>query len=496
MKKPHLSRNSVPLGESLERRDLLAADVILRPANLTAVGNDVYFTTERSLWKTDAVTEQTRFVRQVHSEPYHASVALSEQLLFVAQDSRHGVEPWISDGTAAGTNLLLDISPGAADSFYNLHENCLDCSEVDKFDRKPFELFHVFDDKAYFRVRHDHGYSLWTTDGTAESTVQVFKSSASPVHLRGWLAWEQPMVSVNDEIYFEEVEGEDYSIWKTNGSVGNRTQLLKSEGLAIHIQDVANEYVYFTVGAALWRTDGTEIGTIEIKSDLVGWFDGAGLSDVLLFVSDSEVWRSDGSKEGTTLIDYSSVGVASFVEAINGRFVVGYHYAGPLEVGTLQLVAYDPVEGTVSDVLPRKSQFHSISTPVRVLLGESIHLGWAGNVLETDGTLDGTHRLLYGRLKSRAVSNGKIFFSPDRDYGLWVIDAGPESGRHVPIRASAMRGDINCDRRVTFADFLILSANFGKVVQSLHFGDADGDGVVAFADFLILSANFGRRRFD
>ena len=54
-------------------------------------------------------------------------------------------------------------------------------------------------------------------------------------------------------------------------------------------------------------------------------------------------------------------------------------------------------------------------------------------------------------------------------------------------------GDIDEDGTVSFADFLILSTNFGETQgQTRDEGDLDGDGAVQFSDFLILSANFGR----
>lgn len=52
-------------------------------------------------------------------------------------------------------------------------------------------------------------------------------------------------------------------------------------------------------------------------------------------------------------------------------------------------------------------------------------------------------------------------------------------------------GDIDGDGTVAFADFLILSSNFGSEVPDHTFGDIDCDGEVNFADFLINSANFG-----
>ena len=52
------------------------------------------------------------------------------------------------------------------------------------------------------------------------------------------------------------------------------------------------------------------------------------------------------------------------------------------------------------------------------------------------------------------------------------------------------RGDANLDRKVDFADFLILARNFDKEDSEWADGDFDGDGKVAFLDFLMLAENF------
>lgn len=53
-------------------------------------------------------------------------------------------------------------------------------------------------------------------------------------------------------------------------------------------------------------------------------------------------------------------------------------------------------------------------------------------------------------------------------------------------------GDLDGDGTVAFADFLSLSANFGKPVDTYGLGDIDDNGTTDFGDFLTLSANFGR----
>ena len=74
----------------------------------------------------------------------------------------------------------------------------------------------------------------------------------------------------------------------------------------------------------------------------------------------------------------------------------------------------------------------------------------------------------------------------------WAIDnvrlLGPGDAAMNPEECV---GDIDGDCEVAFADFLILSANFGQAGAAAE-GDLDGDGMVGFPDFLILSSNFGQ----
>ncbi|MDP9175238.1 MAG: hypothetical protein M3O30_15425 [Planctomycetota bacterium] len=55
----------------------------------------------------------------------------------------------------------------------------------------------------------------------------------------------------------------------------------------------------------------------------------------------------------------------------------------------------------------------------------------------------------------------------------------------------AFAGDANLDGRVDFADFIILSNNFGTTRTNWDQGNFNYDGSVDFADFVILSNNFG-----
>lgn len=105
---------------------------------------------------------------------------------------------------------------------------------------------------------------------------------------------------------------------------------------------------------------------------------------------------------------------------------------------------------------------------------------------------------------SNPISIGKIL-APGSDVRDLVFEYFTTDGEvlegsveYIPLPGSGSvcdpntGGDLDGNGMVAFADFLILSANFGSEVSSHAEGDIDCSGDVAFADFLVLSANFGQ----
>ncbi|HEY2292513.1 MAG TPA: hypothetical protein VGM86_17580 [Thermoanaerobaculia bacterium] len=75
---------------------------------------------------------------------------VGDRLLFAAQDEE-GVEPWMTDGTPAGTHRLVDLQPGPVGSY-------------------PDGLVST-GDRAFFTADDgSHGRELWETDGTPAGT--------------------------------------------------------------------------------------------------------------------------------------------------------------------------------------------------------------------------------------------------------------------------------------------------------------------------------------
>ena len=72
-----------------------------------------------------------------------------------------------------------------------------------------------------------------------------------------------------------------------------------------------------------------------------------------------------------------------------------------------------------------------------------------------------------------------------------VCDEPHAAIEDVLAATGLVHGDIDGDGEVAFADFLVLSDQFGQEGDYTT-GDLDCDGTVKFADFLILSDNFGK----
>jgi ELWxxDGT repeat protein len=85
------------------------------------------------------------------------------RVLFWADDGVHGLEPWVTDGTAAGTRLVADIQPGPAPS-----------PGPGPGGPGPSGFVVLGDGRAVFWTSDGtHGLEPWVTDGTAAGTRLV-----------------------------------------------------------------------------------------------------------------------------------------------------------------------------------------------------------------------------------------------------------------------------------------------------------------------------------
>ena len=87
-----------------------------------------------------------------------SGIALGGKLIFSGVDRTHGVEPWVSDGTVAGTTMIKDLNHRSGDS-------------------NP-DRFTVTDDAVYF-VTAFAGTTIWKTDGTSQGTIAIRTAASS-----------------------------------------------------------------------------------------------------------------------------------------------------------------------------------------------------------------------------------------------------------------------------------------------------------------------------
>jgi ELWxxDGT repeat protein len=259
-----------PEGEELYVADLVAGtlgiamdiwkgDGSSEPYGTTRVnGSEVVFTAEdgvhgRELWIISVQGEVAMAV-DIFSDgvqnpsSYPAQLTpLGKRLFFVADDVSQGRELWVWDGETA--TCVKDIFPGQAGSY-------------------PDHLT-VVGEKLYFSAESpEFGRRLWVTDGTAAGTGRgqgdpVIPSSA-PKHL--FVFGDTLLLSAYTDRYGEELFG----------VLPNR----RLEQIKNINPDEASSYpqgfviwgahVYFqaddgTNGAELWRTDGTEGGTVRVR---------------------------------------------------------------------------------------------------------------------------------------------------------------------------------------------------------------------------------------
>lgn len=122
---------------------------------------------------------------------------------------------------------------------------------------------------------------------------------------------------------------------------------------------------------------------------------------------------------------------------------------------------------------------------VTVLLHEYVSPG----DFNADGRLDATDiDFLFAAIRDPQMKDLSVFdLNSDDQIDRSDADYWVRQLRH------AQYGDVNFDGRVSFDDFLILSAHFGTTGASWSNGDFDGDTEVSFEDFLLMADAFGKR---
>jgi ELWxxDGT repeat protein len=91
----------------------------------------------------------TTFTVLPFSSPTILAFLPNGKVIFEANEQVNGDELWVSDGTVAGTHILVDLTPGSGGSFTSTGA--------------------LWGSEFYF----GYGGNPWKTDGTAAGTVKI-----------------------------------------------------------------------------------------------------------------------------------------------------------------------------------------------------------------------------------------------------------------------------------------------------------------------------------
>ncbi|MCC6509807.1 MAG: hypothetical protein IT423_11910 [Pirellulaceae bacterium] len=318
--------------EGLEPRRVMAVNPLLiesaaapftsSPQNFAEVGGLVYFQasargTGAELWRSDGTEAGTSIVVDLNTVPDSGSYPtnltnVNGTLFFTATDPLTGqIELWKSDGTAAGT-VSVDGNVGSV---------------------TPASLTNINGTLYFTAVRQfgspgQTGRELWKSDGTAAGTVLVRDIVRGPTS-----SYPTQLTNVNGTLFFVATTSAGTELWKSNGTAASTVQVRdivtgsgsSSPSYLVNVDGT----LYFsanniTNGVELWKSNGTSAGTTVVR-DIAGGSTGSypiNLTEVggtLFFVTGAELWKSNGTVSSTVQVETAPGGSSSPSNLINAN---------------------------------------------------------------------------------------------------------------------------------------------------------------------------------
>ena len=289
------------------------------PHDFIAFNDQVYFSARHSspnhddfaqgLWKSDGTKEGTILVKDITlnrpAASYKGKIQLNNKLYFYARE--HGERPytlWSSDGTGEGTVKLIEVGQSSPSQGIT----------------NPGSITKSGNSIYFVHKNHETGRELWRTNDNDQITMvkDIFPGKENAF---AYYDHQASMLDLNDEVLFKANDGvHGFELWKSNGTEQG-TVMIKDifpgeSGSGLTDLTLYNGLVYFLANTSennrnLWKSDGTPEGTQTVKD--VGRPD-VNLShsvnslivfkNLLFFRNDddengTELWRTDGTSEGT-----------------------------------------------------------------------------------------------------------------------------------------------------------------------------------------------------
>lgn len=353
---------------------------------------------------------------------------------------------------------------------------------------------------VFFTIQKIDGYYLWKTDGTEAGTTQVSAHkiivNLSPSSFSSVIT---NLYVHNNEVYYQTKNAITSSteLWKTNGTnhtlvisnfsgtqffsynsslyfFDNSTSLYRIENnSAILVKSIPNftlteqvvlmndSIFFFVKGTSngvntlqIWKTDGTETGTVLVKSitEILDIYNGYNSNDrkivgaesqIFFFVYklrreditqtvfyDTELWKTNGTETGTTLVrkivtqsDYSLSIPTKSATRFNNKIIFNENN---------KLWISDGTEANTQIIKSFQSVFNNPNTRFFGVLNDKFFFSAQNNddseLWISDGTDAGTQLLKDLKPNSSSLPNSfdkignKIFFRANNNDELWQTD--------------------------------------------------------------------------
>jgi ELWxxDGT repeat protein len=242
--------------------------------NIIISGNKLYFFATDGIngkepWVSDGTLAGTQLLKNIHPTTVDNNFDTSSvrflsadatKAFFIANDGTTGNELWVTDGTTAGTNLVLDIFQGTNASQIQVAPSAIGNN--------------MKDGKLYFFASNGSGSSTingiepWVSDGTLSGTFMLKDINTSSNNGSTGTAYSKHFIEYNGKMYFYAIgsTAASYAIYETDGTTTG-TSLFKSLDRVDEFI-VKDNLLYFTCvnGPSVWTSDGTLSGTTQIAT--------------------------------------------------------------------------------------------------------------------------------------------------------------------------------------------------------------------------------------